>query len=451
MTDTRALLNRISAFRQRLEQMPRLLPDRSSLRSELPEYPVAESAPDEKPEVPGRLGTRARQALDEARGLVTELRKLTQHALLDSPQPFIEREELLEHHRETTALLNGAIRMIRYLPEPPDEQWLWCESLEASLNAVRYRLAVWKACLDRLGSERLLLHNVAVLLNDIHHTQTIEPDRFSALVDLFLQESTSTSLTWLEVSSEDPASFIARHTILRCRVLRRMASKQDPEFLRKLLAAGLLCDVAMLRLPAGLLSKSDSLSVEDRQLIESHPLRSAEMIRKSLPYLTEVAEIVTEHHERDNGTGYPNSWKKEQLKAESRWLAIADQYSALIEDRPYRPGCDPRTAVTDLLLQMEQGIFDSRLASALLEIGLYPIGSAVELSDGSLAVVLGHPRIENQLAKPLIGVLTDDEGRFYPTLKILDLISSPGCSIVRTLPKAERRKKLSRQHLDWAL
>ncbi len=450
MTDTRALLNRISAFRQRLEQMPRLLPDKTTVRNQPPVYPIAELAPAKAPELPVQLSSRVHQGLEEARKLVAELRELADHPLLKSSQTFGEQALLVAHHRETMALANGAIRMIRYLPEEADEQSLWCESLEASLNATGQRLAMLRNTLERTQHEWDLLDRLALLLSDIHRAKELPAERLNEWIEIFFEEPTSGPLRWLDVSPEEPSRYLARHAILVCRVLRRIAATVEPELVRSAIRAALVSDVAMLRVRQALLSKS-SLSIEERRIVESHCVRGAEMIRKSFPDLKLIPEIVAEHQERYDGSGYPNGLKSDQIRPEARLLAIADVYAAMIEDRPYRLGCDPRTALTDSLLMAERGQHDSQYISALLKVGFYPVGSVVELADGCLAAVFASPRSEQYPTRPVVGLLKDGEGKVYPMPIVVDLIDAEGRAVVRTLSKAERREKLARPHLEWAI
>ena len=117
-----------------------------------------------------------------------------------------------------------------------------------------------------------------------------------------------------------------------------------------------------------------------------------------------------------------------------------------------RPRRDTRTALADTLLLAEQGQLDRGHAEALLHLSFYPAGSAVELADGSLGVVVAAPGLRRDLgspARPVVAVLTDDQGQPLPLPHHLDLAQCDGHSIVRTLSPAERRELLGGRFPEW--
>src|SRR5205807_4466567 len=128
-------------------------------------------------------------------------------------------------------------------------------------------------------------------------------------------------------------------------------------------------------------------------------------VLKCLPGLAEIADAAAGHHERADGTGYPNGRSGEQVSPLVRLVAAADVYAAMCAPRPQRPAHDPRAAMTDVLLLADRGKLDRYAAECLLALGLYPAGSVVELADGSTAQVLAphDPRVaRHAAAKPLV-------------------------------------------------
>ena len=99
--------------------------------------------------------------------------------------------------------------------------------------------------------------------------------------------------------------------------------------------AALLHDVGLLGVPASIMSKPDILSVTEMQVMRQHPSNS-EMVLRPLNGFEEIAFWVERHHERPDGKGYPEMLTGDELPLESRILAVADVYSALIADRSYR-------------------------------------------------------------------------------------------------------------------
>jgi putative nucleotidyltransferase with HDIG domain len=101
--------------------------------------------------------------------------------------------------------------------------------------------------------------------------------------------------------------------------------------------AGLLHDVGKIVVPESILQKPGPLNVDEWIIMKKHPLHSAEII-KPIKNLSEVVDWIKYHHERWDGSGYPEGLSGDQIPFEARILAICDAYSAMIGKRPYRDG-----------------------------------------------------------------------------------------------------------------
>ncbi len=109
----------------------------------------------------------------------------------------------------------------------------------------------------------------------------------------------------------------------------------DPGHVEMIRIAALLHDIGLLGVPARIMSKPDILSVTEMQVMRQHPSNS-EMVLRALNGFEEIAFWVERHHERPDGKGYPEMLTGDELPLESRILAVADVYSALIAERSYR-------------------------------------------------------------------------------------------------------------------
>src|SRR5262249_6424599 len=141
--------------------------------------------------------------------------------------------------------------------------------------------------------------------------------------------------------------------------------------------------------------------------------------------------------------------KDAQIGPLPRLLALADVYAALCCLRPHRPASDPRTALTDTLLLAERGKLDATLAERLLHLSFYPVGSMVELADGSVGLVVATHLAPRQLhtpGKPVVALLTDRDGKPLATPRHLDLAECEGGTIVRSLAAGQRRDLLARRY-----
>jgi putative nucleotidyltransferase with HDIG domain len=105
--------------------------------------------------------------------------------------------------------------------------------------------------------------------------------------------------------------------------------KQELEF------GFLLHDIGKVAVPDAILFKPDKLAAEEREVIETHPVRGAEILR-DIDFLADARDVVRHHHERWDGSGYPDGLSGEEIPLTARVFAIADVLDALTTDRPYR-------------------------------------------------------------------------------------------------------------------
>jgi len=123
-------------------------------------------------------------------------------------------------------------------------------------------------------------------------------------------------------------------------------SKERQEMLR---VASLLHDVGKIGVPDRILRKPGALTLEEVEFMNQHSLIGSMMIAQHLPDLTEVREAVVSHHERWDGSGYPAQLHGTQIPLFGRILGVADAYSAMTTDRPYRAALGGREAISELI------------------------------------------------------------------------------------------------------
>ncbi len=143
--------------------------------------------------------------------------------------------------------------------------------------------------------------------------------------------------------------FTYRHSLGVARVAVAMAAKLGlpPDRLRVVHRAALLHDLGKLSVPNSILDKTGRLTADEWHTVMEHPRRTQQILARIEPF-AELAEIAGAHHEKLDGSGYPNGLRGPELRIESRVIAVADIYRALTEGRPYRPGASHAAAVRKL-------------------------------------------------------------------------------------------------------
>jgi putative nucleotidyltransferase with HDIG domain len=168
------------------------------------------------------------------------------------------------------------------------------------------------------------------------------------------------------VETRDPytAGHQLRSANLACAIATEMGL--SPEKVAGIRMAGSIHDIGKLSIPAELLSKPKKLSEIEFDLIKEHARRGFEML-KDVESPWPLAEIVYQHHERMDGSGYPRKLQGEEICLEARILAVSDVVEAMASHRPYRPSQGIDTALSEI--EKNRGIFyDHAVADACLRL-----------------------------------------------------------------------------------
>ncbi|MBL8091284.1 MAG: GAF domain-containing protein [Anaerolineales bacterium] len=128
----------------------------------------------------------------------------------------------------------------------------------------------------------------------------------------------------------------------------------------------LLHDIGKMAIPDGILLKPASLTPEERALIQKHPVYAFEML-SPIKFLQPALDIPYCHHEKWDGTGYPRGLKAEQIPLAARIFAVVDVWDALVSDRPYRKGLDPKE-VKEKIKADAGSHFDPRVVDVFLKL-----------------------------------------------------------------------------------
>ncbi|QIY85762.1 HD-GYP domain-containing protein [Aeromonas hydrophila] len=194
--------------------------------------------------------------------------------------------------------------------------------------------------------------------------------------------------------------------------------------LKELTLGGLLHDVGKIMTPDEVLNKPGKLTDEEFGVMRQHVVHSYDILSNTAGITPTMLEVAANHHERLDGTGYPQRLKGDQLSLYTRMSGIVDVYDAVTADRVYKQGMQPTQAFRVLLKGINQH-FDAELVTKFIKcMGVYPVGTLVQLSNQRLAVVM--QRNEQQPLKPVVKVIYHTTQRHYLEVQWLDLARNGG-------------------------
>jgi putative nucleotidyltransferase with HDIG domain len=205
--------------------------------------------------------------------------------------------------------------------------------------------------------------------------------------------------------------------------------------------AALLQDIGKIRLPEELLTKTGPLNSKEREILRRHVMESVQMLEQARNFPKQVVQTVSMHHERHDGSGYPRGLKGDDVSMPAVVCALADSYEAMVNDRPYRRAKTSYEALMELY-----GKRDTEFAGALVEqfiqcIGIFPIGSFVQLNTKEIAVVIKRNQI--QQLKPRVMILVSADGKRKEEPESMDLAAQylePG-EVPRIISKVVNPKR----------
>jgi len=181
-------------------------------------------------------------------------------------------------------------------------------------------------------------------LDDQIHEKEITQERLAAALRATI-ESMSRTMEW-----RDPytAGHQKRVAMISMAIARQMG--WDNERIQALYMASMVHDIGKMAVPSEILTKPSRLTDLEMQLVQGH-VEAGYQILKDIPFPWPIAEMVHQHHERLDGSGYPRGLKAEQICEESKILAVADTIEAMATHRPYRPARGLVAAMDEIKLE----------------------------------------------------------------------------------------------------
>ncbi len=234
---------------------------------------------------------------------------------------------------------------------------------------------------------------------------------------IFKNRDALTSLARLKSFDDYTFTHSVNVCILSIAIGRHMGLDESP--LHDLGVGAVLHDIGKMLVPESILKKPGALSEAEFAEIKKHPCFGAEILDKTRGIKDESRCISLHHHERFDGSGYAQRLSGEDIHIYARIAAVADTYDAMTSNRVYQKGMPPEEALKKMYT-MRGAHFEPELVERLIRcLGIYPIGTLVELNTGELATVRSLNR--SHPLQPSVLMVFDKEGRRLPRPFEVDL------------------------------
>ena len=289
---------------------------------------------------------------------------------------------------------------------------------------------------------QLAVHQFSAIYNNIGDKRLRERGVNSLIgfsSKLYPEITKTSQITLSRVAENAGNDWVHSHSLNVALISGYIAQKLFPmwtEFAENVIIGGLFHDIGKAFLPGPIIN-TDNLNATQLRILDCHPLLGESLLKDVGVYLGDILGAVRSHHEKWDGTGIPDSIKKEAIPMSARIVAVAnafENFASKCTDLDKRR-CDQ--ALTSII-GMAQSNFDQKVVRTLLAaIGLYPPGSVVQLSDSRIGVVLETK--ERNLICPRVMVCSDEKGKKIAPLEILTITREGGIFIKDVLDDFSKR------------
>ncbi len=225
---------------------------------------------------------------------------------------------------------------------------------------------------------------------------------------------------------KDKDDYTYMHSVAVCALMVSLARQLglNDDQVRQAGLAGLLHDVGKMMIPLKILNKPGKLTDAEFAAVQSHPAKGHQMLLEGKGISAISLDVCLHHHEKVDGSGYPEKLSDKQISLYAKMGAVCDVYDAITSNRPYKNGWEPAESLRKMA-EWSKGHFDNIIFHAFVKsIGIYPIGSLVKLESDHLGVIIDQTG--KSLLLPVVKVFFSIKSNCRIPHQIMDM-SKPAC------------------------
>ena len=309
---------------------------------------------------------------------------------------------------------------------PPTEQAISVADAQPSEKTapIIKRISAQEECAQAVRTISASKKAVAAMFKDVRMGKAISTDRLAPLVEEIaasISRNENALISLARLKTKDDYTYM--HSVAVCGLmvaLSRQLNLTEVETKQAGLA-GLLHDIGKAGIPNEVLNKPGALTEQEFDLVKLHPEQGYQILEGAKVTDEMVLDVCLHHHEKVDGSGYPEKLKDKEISLFAKMGAVCDVYDAVTSNRPYKDGWDP--AVSLQRMAQWKSHFDQAVFKAFVKsLGIYPIGSAVKLKSGRLGVVIDQS--PKSLLTPIVKVFFSTKAKSRIPVVIIDFSKS---------------------------
>ena len=275
---------------------------------------------------------------------------------------------------------------------------------------------------------------IRTLLLDARLGKQVELEKIAPITEkivnsVFRNKDALISLT--RIKDRDQYTFM--HSVSVSGLMATFARAQgfEREVIEQIVMGSLLHDIGKMMVPPEILNKPDKLTDAEFEIMKTHVVHSREILSTTAGITQAALDVAAMHHERHDGTGYPLGLKGDQISEIGHMSSIVDVYDALTSVRCYKDAWEPAQTLKKLLEWSHTHFRQDLVESFIRCLGIYPVGSLVQLQSGLVGIVLEQN--ESDLLRPDLRIIYNSRSESYVPIKDLKLRKRPEDRIVQAI------------------
>ncbi|RMF98262.1 MAG: HD-GYP domain-containing protein [Gammaproteobacteria bacterium] len=370
------------------------------------------------------------------------LRKFCKHVYVDVDRGTVPRDKILAAHnslgREHDPFQKRDRRLQRARPKRPSLRYRllsklsrfdrtgWLERQANGQVVYQNKVSTRQEAPRATHAYGIAVDTMNEVLEEIRKGSAIDLDRIKTAVTPMIDSvlRNQDAMAWL-VYLRKRDEYAYNHSIASSvwAVILGRHLGFDRNGIQTLAMGGMLLDVGKVKIPASIISKQGPLTEEEHQIMQMHVDYSVQIAKKTPGMNDRMLDMIRSHHERYDGSGYPQGLKGNEIPVFGRISGIVDCYDAMISKRAYAPARSSYDAVRELN-RLAGSKFQRELVEQFVQaLGMFPTGSIVELNTGEVGIVVEQNRVRR--LRPKIMLLRDADQQPVATQRLLDLKKLP--------------------------
>ena len=275
------------------------------------------------------------------------------------------------------------------------------------------------------------------MMEDVRLGQQVNMEAVDPIAERIIQSVIRNQHTFsgiTRIKTKDEYTFMHCVSVAGLMVTFAKSMKLGDEIIKQVAIGGLIHDVGKIMVPDKVLNKPGKLTDGEFVVMKDHVSHSRLILEKTANLSQNAIDVALMHHEKIDGSGYPLGLKGDEISLIGKMSAIVDVYDALTSIRVYKSAWDPAATLRKML-----GWCPNHFDRALLEkfiqcLGIYPVGSLVELESGKLGIVTDQG---DDMLKPKIRVIYNIKTKCYIEVKDMDMAKQKNDKILTTVVPAK--------------